>query len=354
MALQKDSPKMKKKSLKVGSGIASASTIIKKKKKLLKPSAIKTESALLAEPTMEAGTELKLGLKQEKTPPESTAQPVVIKTEAIGDGGNGKDTDTDGEEEKSEKVKEPKPFTIFVGNLPTTTSKSGLKALFIKYGGVKSLRFRTNDGQKILDKKNLQHVLSLNAYVQFSSRESMEKALEMNGQMVGENRIRVSLEGKKPIGDVKSTVFVGNIKRGTSENDLHNFFSKAGPIEFIRFLSAKCVAYVCFMKGVSLKKVLKLDQEKLNDRPLRIQPVSTERSNVKLNKKGNVVKRNKFPSKGPANKSNGGKANNDFHGKVSEVKNKNKTNSSKSGVGSVKQKQILAKKLKAAFNMNNK
>lgn len=187
--------------------------------------------------------------------------------------------------------------SVFIANLPSTIKKSELKALFNKYGTVKTTRFRTNDGQKIFFTKDKQKCSSLNAYVRFSTKEEMEKACEMNGKMVGEHRIRVCPEGKKQIGDVRSTVFVGNIRRGTTENELYDFFGQVGPIEYIRLIPLKFIAYVCFKKGVHMKRVLKMDQQKLNNRPLRIQLVDTQRTNVKLNKKGNLVKRRKVPSK---------------------------------------------------------
>uniref|UniRef100_A0A182VXG3 RRM domain-containing protein n=1 Tax=Anopheles minimus TaxID=112268 RepID=A0A182VXG3_9DIPT len=262
------------------------------------------------------------------------------------------------EESTEKKIKAGKEYSIFIANLPSTVKKSELRAMFNKYGTIKTTRFRTNDGQKIFFNKDKLQVPSLNAYVRFSSKEEMEKACEMNGQMVGEHRIRVCPGSKKQIGDVKSTVFVGNIRRGTTENELYDFFGQIGPIEFIRLIPLKFIAYVCFKKGVSMKRVLKMDQQKLNNRPLRIQPVDTKRTNVKVNKKGNLVKRRKSSkpqntSSGDAaqaKESNDGKAQDDFHGNVSETANKKKNKRSKSGVGSAKHKKMLANKLKAAMN----
>ncbi|XP_053660716.1 uncharacterized protein LOC128709733 [Anopheles marshallii] len=327
-----------------------------------------TDLATDVEPSMEADIESEVGLQKKEKPSAGTSQPARIKTKRIEDGNNDMDTntheegyqpagiksepiedgnndmDTDKDEEALRAAKQ-KSFTIFVANLPKAITRTQVKALFIQYGTITHIRIRSNNGRKILFKKHLQYVLSLNAYVQFTCQEDMEKALEMNGQMVGDNRIRVCPQDKKQIGGVKSTVFVGNIKWGTTENDLYDFFSQAGPIDFIRFIATKYIAYVCFKEGVSIKKVLKLDQEMLNNRPLRIQLVDTERTNIKLNKKGNVVKRNKFPSNGQQKN-----ADDDFHGKVSEAKKKNKMTRSNFGIGSAKQKKIFANKLRDAFN----
>uniref|UniRef100_A0A182SCI4 RRM domain-containing protein n=1 Tax=Anopheles maculatus TaxID=74869 RepID=A0A182SCI4_9DIPT len=266
------------------------------------------------------------------------------------------DTEEQEEPEKStEKKVNGKEHTIFIGNLPSTTKKTDLKALFQKYGTIQTIRFRANDGRLVLDKTVLKDVPSLNAYVRFSSKEEQARACELNGQMVGTNRIRVCPQDQKQIGNVKSTVFVGNIHRSTTENDLHDFFGRVGPIEYIRYLALKHIAYVCFEKGVSIKKALKLHQEKLNNRPLRIAAVDTQRTNVKVNKKGHLVPRKKLPT--DATKTNDGataqndqqNAINEFHGKVSEKKNSKKRISKKNGVGSAKQRRVLANKLKAAM-----
>ncbi|XP_050079348.1 RNA-binding protein 34 [Anopheles maculipalpis] len=249
------------------------------------------------------------------------------------------------------KTKE-KEYTVFIGNLPPTTKKSDLKAIFQKYGTIQTIRFRSNDGRIILYKTVLKDVPSLNAYVRFSSQEEQTRACEMNGQMVGENRIRVCPQDQKQIGNVKSTVFVGNIHKSTTENDLHEYFGRVGPIEYIRYLALKNIAYVCFEKGVSIKKALKLHQEKLNGRPLRIEPVDTQRTNVKVNKKGHLVPRKKLPTKakdGAGAQKNQKKAINEFHGEVSEKKKGKKRESKKSGLGSAKARKLLANKLRAAM-----
>lgn len=271
------------------------------------------------------------------------------------------DNDTDEAEQSEKSLAKPanvngKEHTVFIGNLPSTTKKSDLKALFQKYGTIKTIRFRANDGRLVLDKSLLKDVPALNAYVRFSSKEELTRACEMNGQMVGTNRIRVCPQDQKQIGNVKATVFVGNIHRSTTENDLHEFFGRVGRIEYVRYLSQKHIAYVCFQKGVSIKKALKLHQEKLNNRPLRVEAVDTQRTNVKVNKKGHLVPRKKLPidatktgdgtTATPTDKKN---ATNNFHGTVSEKKNSKKRISKKGGLGSAKQRRLLASKLKAAM-----
>uniref|UniRef100_A0A182PAH2 RRM domain-containing protein n=1 Tax=Anopheles epiroticus TaxID=199890 RepID=A0A182PAH2_9DIPT len=239
-------------------------------------------------------------------------------------------------------------YSIFIGNLPKTLKDGQLKTIFGKYGKILTIRRRTITGERILTKKNLDSITTVNAYVRFSTKEEMLKACEMNGQEVGGNHIRVCPHYQKQIGQVNSTVFVGNIKIGTTQNDLYDFFSKVGPIEYIRYMPNKCFAFVCFGKGVSTMKALKLNQEPLNGRPLRIEKIDKERNNVKLNKKGHVVPRKRLPEHNkPHNK--GGQRNNanlgkNFHGKVAEKKKSQKPSNSKL------QKIMIAKKLKAAMD----
>ena len=107
-----------------------------------------------------------------------------------------------------------KEYTIFVGNLPKTIKQKDLRVMFSKYGTIQTIRLRTNTGLKMFNKKVLSKVPSLNAYVVYNSKEEMEQACQLDGEMVSNNRIRVCPADKKQIGDAKATVFVGNIARG--------------------------------------------------------------------------------------------------------------------------------------------
>uniref|UniRef100_A0A182Q8T7 RRM domain-containing protein n=1 Tax=Anopheles farauti TaxID=69004 RepID=A0A182Q8T7_9DIPT len=260
------------------------------------------------------------------------------------------------EETAAEKTSKGKEYSVFVGNLPPTITLRSLKSMFKPYGTIQTLRIRNADGQRVFYKKDLKNVKSLIAFVRFSSKEEVQAACAENGKMIGDNRIRVCPHDQKQIGSVKATVFVGNIHKGTTENELYDFFSRAGDIEYIRQIENKCIAYVCFKSSTGRKKALKMDREKLNNRPLRIQEIDTQRSNWRLNKKGHVVKKNQLANKSgqKANAAGGDKGKKnvsaDFHGTVTNEKSKNKKGQSfKSGKGSVKHKKMLAGKLKAAM-----
>lgn len=254
-------------------------------------------------------------------------------------------------EVKPEKIINKKEYSVFVGNLPPSIKTSVLTSLFKQYGTIVSVRLRTNEGQKVFYRKEAKLAKSLNAYVRFSEKEEMEKSCEMDGHMIEGNRIRVTCQAVKPWGAVKSTVFVGNIHKGTSDNELYEFFSQVGEIEYVRQISNRYIAYVCFKKGVSIKKALKLDQQMLRNRPLRIMKVDTSLSNMRKNKKGHLVKKNRLPRQGHNKETSGDKQGkeNDFHGNVVNDGGKKKKKGSKKHAG--KEKKMLSQKLQAAMKI---
>ncbi|XP_058814004.1 RNA-binding protein 34 isoform X2 [Topomyia yanbarensis] len=175
-------------------------------------------------------------------------------------------------------------YSIFIGNLPNTAKKSTVKTFFKPFGKILTIRFRTIDGVILLKKKDRKEAKALNCYVRFETKKEAEAACSMNGEIVEGNRIRVSLQSQKQLGHHASTVFVD-----TTDNELYAFFSKVGDIEYVRQISGKYIGYVCFKKGVSIAKALKLDQQLLNGRPLRIMKVNPQKQHVRRNKKGNIV-----------------------------------------------------------------
>lgn len=252
------------------------------------------------------------------------------------------------EVKEKERKKVTSEYTIFIGNLPTTTKQKMVRNLFQKYGTILSTRFRTNTGE-IINRKKLMNVPALNCYVRFAKKDQMTKACEMDGHIVGENRIRVTPQDIKPLGPVTSTVFVGNLREGTTETELYDFFSTVGEIEYVRLIANRYVAYVCFKKGVSIKKAFKLDQQMLNGRPIRVQQVDPNITNLKSNKKGHLVKKNRLPNQ-TNRKNEGTKPVKDFHGQVVSAKKKQKKSFSKTA----KANRSIAEKLKAAMNFRNK
>lgn len=131
-----------------------------------------------------------------------------------------------------------------------------------------------------------------------------------------------------------------------------------GELEYVRQIADKGIGYVCFKKGVSIAKALKLNQELLNGRPLRIVKVDPTKQGKRKNKKGNLVDKTKFsrpggPAGQPANQKSDGPGNQkqdkpvrEFHGAIAKTKS-DKYKQKKKG-GSDKKKKLLAQKLTAA------
>lgn len=247
--------------------------------------------------------------------------------------------------------------SVFVGNLPSVTKKSMIKQIFKPFGKILSVRFRTLDGE-ILFKKKRKMAKALNCYVRFETKDEAQAACAMNGHLFEGHHLRVSLQSQKQLGHHASTVFIGNIHRDTTDNELHEFFSKVGDIEYVRQISGKYIGYVCFKKGVSIAKALKLNQQLLNGRPLRVMKIDQRQQNTRKNKKGNLVKnKSTFHNDAKSFKSvaNLSERNllkdNDFHGALakphSNLKRKSKTIAERN-------RKLLALKLTAVGNMKKK
>ncbi|XP_063705140.1 uncharacterized protein LOC134834422 [Culicoides brevitarsis] len=241
-----------------------------------------------------------------------------------------KKKENDSKEEKTEEEKPSKPktdpnCTIFVGNIPTNTKLKALKQHYSRFGEIQSLRFRSENGKKVLNKTDRKKYTSLNAYIVFKTPESAREATSTNGEVFRDNHLRCNLVASKQEQfsqklNTKSTVFVGNITFEANDEELYAFFAeKCGPIEYVRRIPKKGFAYVCFKAGVPLVRAMKLNGEPFQGRPLRVQKWESKeqmakkekRLQKKLNGKalkagkvtGNAGKSNKLnttrPSKNP-------------------------------------------------------
>lgn len=274
------------------------------------------------------------------------------------DDAKGKTADAGKEEtaKKSTRIQGPE-HSVFVGNLPTTLKKGAIKKLFMPFGKILTIRFRTSDGVSLYKKKDRKEAKALICYVRFETKAEAQAACAMNGQTVEGNRIRVSMQTQKHLGHIASTVFVGNIHRKTTDNELYDFFSPVGEIEYVRQISDKGIGYVCFKKGVSIAKALKLNQQQLNGRPLRISKVDPNLQHKRKNKKGNLVdKRRPLPGSAAtgaakrvaykAKQQEKGQSG-EFHGEVAKKQSGKKQKLFKKG-GADWKKKVLARKLTAA------
>jgi nucleolar protein 12 len=104
-----------------------------------------------------------------------------------------------------------------VANIPIKTRQNHLKKLFQHYGHIKTIRLRSQTGEKVYNKLDRKRSGSLNAYIVFDEIKSAEKSVEMNNKEHNGNRIRVNMANeKRTFEKTKGTVFVGNLAFGES------------------------------------------------------------------------------------------------------------------------------------------
>ena len=178
--------------------------------------------------------------------------------------------------------------TVFVGNLPLSTTKKQLKKLFSTCGEVENLRMRgaipadPQRGKKyaILKKSYHAKCRSINAYICFVDKISVGKACKlMNGKELEGQHIRVNSSiMNKTAHDHKRSVFVGNLPFAISEEDVRNHFLDCGAVADIRLVRdwktgvGKGFGYVKFEEVDSAELATKLDNSKLNNRKIRVFP----------------------------------------------------------------------------------
>jgi nucleolar protein 12 len=133
--------------------------------------------------------------------------------------------------------------TIFVGNLPLTTTRKSLRSLFSPCGKVESTRLRSvatagvkvapeHKGNVALVKKASVQTNSIDqearstaqGYVVFADLSSVENALQYNNRMVEGHCIRV--DRVDPTQDPSRSVFVGNLPYQADEQSLREHFAK--------------------------------------------------------------------------------------------------------------------------------
>ena len=213
----------------------------------------------------------------------------------------------DGRNKKSkEELDEEEARTIFVGNLPPSTTRRSLASIFKHCGKVSSTRLRSmaTDGVKLapehagnqnLVKKvaaNLGKMLeadgrkSAQGYVVFASLDSVEKALEMNNTEHAGFTLRV--DRAKPTNDASRSVFVGNLPYAAEEETLRSHFetylaqfdvnerdgSAVSGVRLIRdkeTQQCKGIGYIMLRDATLVSLALGLHESKYMRRELRVQ-----------------------------------------------------------------------------------
>jgi len=227
-------------------------------------------------------------------------------------------------EEKEGEETEPKggpeaSRTIFIGNVPLETHKRMLKADFSKYGEIEKVwrrsvpvdRGKLSIAVACIRRKYQEDAQTCNYYILFTTREGASKALEANGSVYNEKRIRVDwAEGAKVRSrqevDPSLSVFVGNLPFTVREEDLWEEFKDFGTLQYVRVIrdknthQGKGFAYVCYSSKQSarmaLSKHLSLFQvDSTQGRQLRVFPCKKQvQMNVMRRMKGRDVQGKKM------------------------------------------------------------
>lgn len=153
-----------------------------------------------------------------------------------------------------------KPRTLFVGNLPITSTKKSTLLLFQPFGSIESIRFRSVpiDGvkvdqagnQKLVRKVSVNHrkfgeqKSSVNAYIVYKEVESVAQALTLNNSLVGDRHIRVD-SATPTLFDNKRTVFIGGLPYYMDEEELRTQFANVF-IFFLLFILTICLLFFIF------------------------------------------------------------------------------------------------------------
>ncbi|KAJ3182194.1 Nucleolar protein 12 [Gaertneriomyces sp. JEL0708] len=202
--------------------------------------------------------------------------------------------------------------TIFVGNLPTNVIEKAhtkeLKALFAQHGKLDSIRFRSIARATNLPRKAAFITKSLhpsrdtlNAYVVFTEKESVEKALAENGKVFMGKHIRVDrvvggVGGKDKKLDkqnFRKSVFLGGLPFDVSDETVWTTFSECGEIDYVRVIRDKAtnigkgIGYVQFKDRASVALAITLNDSEISGRKIR---VSACKDTGKLSKQSATVK----------------------------------------------------------------
>ncbi|XP_078592351.1 RNA-binding protein 34-like [Branchiostoma floridae x Branchiostoma japonicum] len=175
--------------------------------------------------------------------------------------------------------------TVFVGNLPVSTTKKELKKMFRKFGEIESVRFRSiaqsNPNvskrvammrQEIQEKKK-----NMNCYVVFTEEASAQAALRRNGTIVGgSHHIRVDLASNSKKFDHKLSIFVGNLPFDVEDDSVYEHFSQCGEVEGVRIIRdsksglGKGFGYVLFQDSASVGLAIRLNEKTFSGRKIRV------------------------------------------------------------------------------------
>ncbi|KRY28430.1 Nucleolar protein 12 [Trichinella spiralis] len=171
--------------------------------------------------------------------------------------------------------------TIFVTNLPTD-----IKTIK-KEKPEKTIPVNPKLPQRlvIIKKAESTHV---NAYIRFVKKESVDKALELNGTQMQEHHLFVDRCIKRRQYDKKRAVFLGNLAFDIGEEEIYTHFTDCGEIDRIRVVRDPH-NYIGkgfgFVESYSVGLALKLNDSLLKNRKIRVTRVGKKSDEHKMKAK---------------------------------------------------------------------
>jgi RNA recognition motif-containing protein len=168
--------------------------------------------------------------------------------------------------------KETRPVNetqIFISGLPPMCTNEDLHKLFQHCGDIVTTSVPPGEGQS----RGF-------GFVTFTTPESTQEALKMNGSTFLNKSLKVQLSRQKTDNsrkvDNRTTVFVGNLSFYTNENTLIDFFKGIGEPKTVRIArdpagNVRGFAHVEFYFPHHAYAALKLNDTVLNGRPIRIE-----------------------------------------------------------------------------------
>lgn len=187
--------------------------------------------------------------------------------------------------ENKQREHENQSRTVFVGNLPLSSTKKTLRLLFKDIGPIETIRFRSlvredpSMPRKVaaIMRKAHPQKQSINAYVVFKEEQSVASALNRNGlELEPDLFIRVDRVSDSDSHNHKCSVFVGNLPFDLKEAPLRRHFSDCGSVEAVRLIRdpqtglGKGFGYLLFQSADSVQLALELNGSKLEGRSIRV------------------------------------------------------------------------------------
>jgi len=192
---------------------------------------------------------------------------------------------------KIEETPERLERTLFVGNVALTVTKNVLQKIFLKFGKIETIRFRSFvgvDGKTprkatIIKKTFHSECKSMNAYIVYKDKDSVGKALQCNGIVLEDLHLRVDRATPSMPASSRHSLFVGNLPFNVSEEALYKHFEGCGDIECVRVVRDKAsgmgkgIGYINFKTLDGAVFGIKLNASKLDGREIRVNHVENSR-----------------------------------------------------------------------------